>query len=326
MITVQSVGKRYGELDAVSDLNFSIERGEIVGLLGQNGAGKTTCMKMITGYLEPTTGSIKINDIDMVEARTEGQRLIGYLPENAPLYPEMFVEEYLLFMAELRGIKSTDRAEAIDVALRSTGLIDRRRQLISTLSKGYKQRVGLAQAILHQPRILILDEPTNGLDPVQIQEIRELIKRLAQNTTILLSTHILSEIEAVCDRVLILIDGQLVSDQPLDELLNQSRVRLSVRKTSDEQKQEDLQSKLGALEGIKEIKLLSSDETGLHTYLVSYFEDQNDQPLSRLTPLLANEVMTNGWALGELSVHAQSLEAAFRELMRAHVASALREE
>jgi ABC-2 type transport system ATP-binding protein len=229
MISVHDVEKHYGKTKAVSNLSFHIQAGEIVGLLGHNGAGKTTMMKMLTGYLEPTQGQISIDGLDLLTQRIQVQKKIGYLPENAPLYVEMQVQEYLDFMAQLRGLKGSKKKQAIQEALESTGLIDRRFQVIQTLSKGYRQRVGLAQAILHKPKILILDEPTNGLDPVQILEIRDLIRRLAKETTILVSTHILSEIEAVCDRVIILIDGYLVEDQPLDTLLGQGSLYLAIR-------------------------------------------------------------------------------------------------
>jgi ABC-2 type transport system ATP-binding protein len=319
MITVQGIEKRYGELRAVSGLNFTIEGGEIVGLLGQNGAGKTTCMKMITGYLEPTAGKLQVNGVDIIGGRERAQQAVGYLPENAPLYPEMLVEEYLTFMSELRGIPKSQRASAVDEALEATGLIDRRRQVISTLSKGYKQRVGLAQAIIHKPKILILDEPTNGLDPVQIQEIRSLIKRLGENTTILLSTHILSEIEAVCDRVLILIDGQLAADQPLEELLNQPRIRLIV-KGDDE-----TDAFLNNHESLGEVSLISRDNEGFTEYLIEVAQEGDRAQLSmtELTSSLTKEVMDAGWPLSQISIESQSLEGAFRDLMQAHIDSAL---
>ena len=319
MIKVQGVGKRYGELEALSDLNFSIERGEIVGLLGQNGAGKTTCMKIITGYLEPTSGSVMIGDLDVLTQRTEAQRSIGYLPENAPLYPEMQVAEYLQFIANVRGIKGEERQRALQDALKATGLTDRASQVIGTLSKGYKQRVGLAQAIIHKPKILILDEPTNGLDPVQIQEIRALIKRLAQDTTILLSTHILSEIEVMCDRVVILIGGQLVADAQLEDLLSASQVRLRVKDA------EDVAGRLQAIEAVHEVKEMSVDESGgseYRSYLVSTREDERDA-LDELVARVTQTAITAGWTVGGVHAETQSLESAFRDLMRAHIEQAL---
>jgi ABC-2 type transport system ATP-binding protein len=318
MIKVQGVGKRYGSLRALSDLNFSIERGEIVGLLGQNGAGKTTCMKIITGYLEPTSGSVTIDDLSILDQRTEAQKLVGYLPENAPLYPEMRVHEYLKFMANVRGLKRDAQERAILDALKATGLTDRADQTISTLSKGYKQRVGLAQAILHKPKILILDEPTNGLDPVQIQEIRALIKRLAEDTTILLSTHILSEIEAMCDRVVILINGQLAADAQLEDLLSASQVRLRVRDA------EDVAGRLQALDLVREVKALG-EESGYERYLISARPEEAENEGNTLNSLV-NQVtrvaVEAGWQIGGVHPEMQSLESAFRGLMDTHVQQA----
>ena len=207
MISVRDVQKRYGKLTAVDNISFEVERGGIVGLLGHNGAGKTTIMKIMTGYLEPTRGTILVGGIDVVTDRLGVQKQIGYMPENAPLYREMLVQEYLMMMAELRGITKSNRTKSVVEAAEATGLIPRLVQPIGQLSKGYRQRVGLAAAILHKPDVLVLDEPTNGLDPVQIVEIRDLIRRLAETTTVIISTHILSEIEAVCNRVVILIDA-----------------------------------------------------------------------------------------------------------------------
>ena len=311
MITVQGVTKRYGNLKAVDDLNFAIEKGEIVGLLGQNGAGKTTCMKIITGYLEPSSGTVTVDGYDVIEQRIQVQSQVGYLPENAPLYPEMLVEEYLRYIAELRGLRGKKRERALEEALNSTGLSTKRKQEINTLSKGYKQRVGLAQAIIHKPSILILDEPTNGLDPVQIQEIRTLIKRLAEDTTILLSTHILSEIEAVCDRVVILIDGQIANDSTLQELLSRHSLRLKLKEADNvrdhlSQKFEDLES----------IQSTGQDALGYEIYQLKLKEDIDP---GMLIPKLAEEVLKEGWILGGLDIETQSLELAFRELMIDHV-------
>ena len=323
MITVQNVEKRYGDLKAVSGLNFSIGRGEIVGLLGQNGAGKTTCMKIITGYLEPTSGVVMVDGIDVIKQRNQAQQSIGYLPENAPLYPEMRVEEYLNYISELRGLRGAEKLQAIDEALTATGLRERRRQEISTLSKGYRQRVGLAQAIVHKPSILILDEPTNGLDPVQIQEIRDLIKRLAEDTTILLSTHILSEIEAVCHRVVILIDGQLVSDSTLEELLSVSRVHIKV-KSSDGKTLDQLKSHLTEMietfHGVTEVVSSIEENAGHLLYRVTAKEDARPE---ELVNGLAKLCLDQGCVLGGIDVMTQSLESAFKELMSDHVERAL---
>jgi ABC-2 type transport system ATP-binding protein len=310
VISVQSVEKRYGKTIAVSDLSFTVNRGEIVGLLGHNGAGKTTIMKVMTGYLEPTQGSVKIDGLDVIDDRLKVQKKIGYLPENSPLYPEMQVQEYLNFMADLRGIKGKSRTIAINEALQATGLEARRYQVIQTLSKGYKQRVGLAQAILHKPSILILDEPTNGLDPVQILEIRALIKRLAEHSTIIISTHILSEIEAVCDRVVILIDGQLAADQSLSHLLNRSNILLTVGQAKD------VAGTLRHVNGVQAIDEIKDHQAPDHykTYRIKV------KPNLHSTPAITKAAVEAGWQVDRLAQENVSLEGVFRDLMHQHIA------
>lgn len=308
MISVSDLEKRYGDLRAVSGVTFEIEAGEIVGLLGQNGAGKTTIMKILTGYLEPTRGTATIGGKDVIEERLAVQTQIGYLPENAPLYPEMLVQEYLLMMAELRGIPEYDRRRAVAEAVRSTGLEDRLVQSIGTLSKGFKQRVGLAQAIVHEPKVLILDEPTNGLDPVQILEIRELIQRLAEKTTILLSTHILQEIEAVCDRVIVLIDGHLSTDASLDELLASRVVRLSVAEGT-----EGVADALNALDDVVAVHEAGVEE-GVARYRIGVTEG------SRPAKAILAKARELGWEVDEVANERPSLESVFRQLMLDHVA------
>ena len=192
---------------------FRSPRGQIVGLLGHNGAGKSTTLKMLTGYLEPTEGTVLLDDIDIRTNRMLATSRIGYLPENCPLYTEMTVIDYLHYIAELRGISDSRQLEALRDVIAKAGLNEKATSLISTLSKGYRQRVGIAQAIIHDPDILILDEPTSGLDPTQIHEIRELIKDLSKHATIILSTHILQEVEAICDRVIIIMRGKIVKTQ-----------------------------------------------------------------------------------------------------------------
>ncbi|MAL93917.1 MAG: multidrug ABC transporter ATP-binding protein [Haliea sp.] len=218
MIQVEHLCRRYGETTAVDDVSFRIDRGEVVGLLGHNGAGKTTIMKMLTGYLAPTAGSIRVDGLQMGPDTRAIQARIGYLPENCPLWPEQRVIDYLDYQAVLHGVPARQRNTAIARALRRTDLLDRASAPIQTLSRGYRQRVGVAQAILHEPDIIILDEPTNGLDPTQIRHMRELIGELAKQATVIVSTHILQEVQAVCQRVLILRAGQLVIDSRLDTL------------------------------------------------------------------------------------------------------------
>lgn len=315
MISVQNVEKRYGEARAVSGVSFSVQRGEIVGLLGHNGAGKTTIMKVMTGFLEPTAGAVSIDGLDVVRDRVAVQRRIGYLPENAPLYPELQVQEYLRFMADLRGLRGAERARAIDEALEATGLTARRAQVIQTLSKGYRQRVGLAQAILHRPDLLILDEPTNGLDPVQILEIRDLIKRLAARATVILSTHILSEIEAVCDRVVVLIQGELAADAPLSSLVGGGGALLRVEGPAD------LGAARRALSSVARAGevTLAAREGDVLSLRVPLKEGAAGSAADLAADLSAAAVGA-GWRVLAVGPDARSLEDVFRELMGAHVA------
>jgi len=228
MIQVEHLTRRYGELTAVDDVSFMIDQGEIVGLLGHNGAGKTTIMKMLTGFLEPTSGIIHIDELEIGKDTRAIQARIGYLPENCPLYPEMTVIDFLDYQASLHGVAVEQRPHAIAQAIHRTALGEKATLPIQILSRGYRQRVGVAQAILHQPAIVILDEPTNGLDPTQILHMRELIRELAKTATVIVSTHILQEVQAVCDRVLILRAGRLVIDSRLDALQQGRRLLVSV--------------------------------------------------------------------------------------------------
>ncbi|MDQ1911338.1 ATP-binding cassette domain-containing protein [Paenibacillus sp. GD4] len=218
MLEVKQVSKLYENQRGVQSIDFSMSRGEIVGFLGPNGAGKTTTMRMITGYLNPTHGSITIDGLSMADHPKKARQKIGYLPETPPLYPEMSIRAYLQFIADLRGIPAREQKKRIEEVISRLGLQGRERQIIRSLSKGYKQRIGLAQAILHNPDLLILDEPTSGLDPKQIIEIRQLIRELGENHTVLLSTHILPEINALCNRVLIINQGRIVMDGHPDQL------------------------------------------------------------------------------------------------------------
>ena len=231
MIVSEKLTRRYGDLVAVDSVNFTIQAGEIVGLLGHNGAGKTTIMKMMTGYLEPSAGGVSFDGVPMhsehaLENSTLKQKL-GYLAENLPLYPEMNVIDYLDYTAQLHGVGEPDRPSAVRKAIEETDLHDKAFELISTLSRGYRQRVGVAQAVLHAPAYLIMDEPTNGLDPSQTAHMRELIRRLSRTSTIVLSTHIMQEVNALCDRVLILREGRLVLDEALQAIKHSARLLLN---------------------------------------------------------------------------------------------------
>ncbi len=224
MIEARGLTKRYGDVVAVDDVSFRIEKGEVVGFLGPNGAGKTTIMRMLTGFVPPTDGTAVIAGHDIFMNPIAARRANGYLPETPPLYPEMTVESYVTYVAKINDVARGERKEAVARALERCGLADVRRRVIGTLSKGYRQRVGLAQAIVHDPPVLILDEPTVGLDPIQIREIRQLISDLASpeqgesQHTVVLSTHILPEVEAICRRVILVNEGRKVIDKPLSEL------------------------------------------------------------------------------------------------------------
>ncbi|MCW8127267.1 ABC transporter ATP-binding protein [Microbulbifer halophilus] len=218
MLKVSHLSRCYGTFKAVDNVSFAIGKGEIVGLLGHNGAGKTTIMKMLSGYLEPDAGSVCIDGLDMARHAKQIQRGLGYLPENLPLYGEMAVADYLDYAAALKGLAGDDKIAEIRRAIRATGLVPKLDSPINTLSRGFRQRVGVAQAILGRPRLLILDEPTNGLDPTQTRQMRELIREISREATVILSTHILQEVDALCDRALIVSAGRLAVDEKLDQL------------------------------------------------------------------------------------------------------------
>jgi ABC-2 type transport system ATP-binding protein len=302
MIEVDRLSRLYGELRAVDDVSFRVGRGEVVGLLGHNGAGKTTVMKMLTGFLEPSSGTVRIDGLDIGADRRAVQARIGYLPENCPVYPEMTVIDYLEYQAALHGVAAGRRDAAIRTAIDRTELGPKAADTIGTLSRGYRQRVGVAQAILHGPAILILDEPTNGLDPSQILHMRRLIRDLSESATLILSTHILQEVEAVCDRVLIMRTGSLALDARLDELARPSRLLVTLDRGPDEA--EPLLSGLGPVAACTHLS--SGDEH--HRYAL----DTAD-PLTA-APLVARSVGEEGWPLFGLSPETRDLETLFGEV------------
>lgn len=231
MLDVKSISRRYGDLKAVDNVSFTIQSGEIVGLLGHNGAGKTTIMKLLSGYLEPDSGSIYLNDNLIKLGDNSLQRSLGYLPENPPVYPELSVASYLQYAADLKGLTRKVQRDAIRRVVEATDLTDRFLSPINTLSRGMKQRVGVAQALLGSPSLLILDEPTNGLDPAQTEQMRELIKSISESATVILSTHIMQEVEAICSRALIIKQGQLAVDTPLNDLHSTNKIALQTTAT-----------------------------------------------------------------------------------------------
>ncbi len=303
MIRVESLTRTYGELRAVDRVSFEIGQGEIVGLLGHNGAGKTTIMKMLTGFLEPTGGAIEIDGLDIATDREAVQARIGYLPENDPLYPEMTVIDYLDYAAALHGV--AERPARIREALEKTALTPKAADAIATLSRGYRQRVGVAQAILHRPKVLILDEPTNGLDPTQVQHMRDLIRELARSATVILSTHILQEVQAVCDRVLIIRDGRMALDATMDELRAGKRLLVSV-----DAGPEQAMDLLNGVDGVKTVKVAGEQGRGF-SYEV---EVPGDQALEDIAPQVAERACRAGFRLYALRPESRDLETVFGEI------------
>ncbi len=303
MITVRDLTKNYGSVAALKGVSFSVAEGEIIGLLGPNGAGKTTLMKILTGYIHPSGGTATVAGHDVLTEPQKVQENIGYLPENAPLYPELTVQASLRMMAELRNIPREQQFRAISDAVRATGLADRLTRPVGTLSKGYRQRVGLAQAILHRPKVLILDEPTNGLDPRQIVEVRELIKELAKHSTVIVSSHILSEIEATCDRVLIIIDGELKTDARLAELAETANLLVSFADGDHIPYVEGLKG----LDGVAGVLIVERGPDRV-VLRVSATGDRD------LGPAVFALACSNNWPLAELRRETRTLETIFNEV------------
>ncbi len=304
MIAAKNLTRNYGSVIAVDKVSFTIGDGEIVGLLGHNGAGKTTIMKMLTGFLEPTAGTVTIDGCDIESDRSRAQAHVGYLPENCPLYPEMTVAAFLDYAAELKGIGNGEKASAIKEAIAATELSDKIIAPISSLSRGYRQRVGVAQAILHNPKIVILDEPTNGLDPSQIKHMRALIKRLAENATVMLSTHILQEVAAVCGRVIIINRGKVALDKSLSELSGGSRLRLVT-----DGKPEIVKPILSALNVVKGVEALPSNGKGS-----AYGLTLNGYAAEEAASRVARAINDNGLSLFALHPESRDLETVFAEI------------
>ena len=305
MIKIDGVTRTYDNFLAVDDVSFEIGSGEIVGLLGHNGAGKTTIMKMITGFLEPTAGTIKVNGKAIDADRKRIQQDIGYLPENCPLYPEMSVAEYLDYTAALHNVPEEERPEAIRDAIRRTGLQDKAMQRIATLSRGYRQRTGVAQAILHAPDILILDEPTNGLDPTQIQHMRQLIRELARSSTVIVSTHILQEVQAVCDRVIILKNGRKVMDTRLDELQSHSKLLLCLQG-------EGAEAVVRQCDGVHAVSLVSGETGSGQMNLSVTVTDGEDR--QETAAGIAASLHDQGMRLYSMQYETKNLETLFVEI------------
>ncbi len=303
LLTLEHVTKRYGQVTAVDDVSVEIDRGQVVGFLGPNGAGKSTTMRMITQYHEPDAGRILFDGIPLAEAGREAKRRVGYLPENNPLYTEMLVAEYLAFVGRLRDLGGPALAGATDEAVTATGLETVFHRPIGELSKGFRQRVGLAAAILHRPDLLVLDEPTEGLDPNQRVEIRQLINHLGRDRTVLLSTHILSEVQHVASRLLIINRGRLAADGPVEELVSRAGGRVHVQVEAEGQ---GIAEALRGLPGVTAVE--SSEEAGRTRVRLAASAGED------LRPVIFRRAAESGWTLFELHQEAGSLEDLFREL------------
>lgn len=302
MIEVSNVSRHFGSFKAVDDVSFSIPTGQIVGLLGPNGAGKTTTMRMITGFLNPTSGTIKIDGIDVAENPVETKKKIGYMPESAPLYGDMIVDDYLRYIANMYG-QNPD--EKVPLLCKECGLEEVMHKNISELSRGYRQRVGLAHALMNDPEILILDEPTSGLDPNQVEEVRALIKEIGKTRTVIISTHILGEVEILCSRVIIISGGKLVADSPTDQLRTRYSSSAIIRVNADATEAELSE----AIHGISGIESLSFEKAEIgSTALISIKEG------TEIRPEIAKAIVSKNYSLFELSLQKNSLEDIFHIL------------
>jgi len=313
MIKVEGLTKRYARNIAVDNISFEVEKGQIVGFLGPNGAGKTTTMRVLTCFLPPTSGSAQVAGFDVLEHPMEVKRRIGYLPESPPLYPEMEVHEYLEFVGRLKGVPSADLGKRVLDVSEKCAITDVGKTLISKLSKGYRQRVGLAQAIIHNPNVLILDEPTAGLDPHQIIETRDLIKGLASRGehTIILSTHILPEVEQTCERVIIIAKGKLVATDTVENLTSRMRgaetVAVEILSPDGALTAAQVQTRLEQVAGVSRVLPKEHREGKLH-FMVESLEGKH------IRPGLARAIIDAGWSLNELRAVGLSLEEIFLQL------------
>ncbi len=308
MIEVKNVTKKYGKFVAVDDISFEIKEGEIVGLLGPNGAGKSTTMNMLTGFIEQTSGEIIIDGYDMLKKPKKAKKEIGYMPEGVPLYADLTVKEFVKYMAEIKGIDKKERKEKVEKIIEQTGLKDVENKLTRNLSRGYKQRVSMAGALVGEPKILILDEPTVGLDPKQITEIRKLIKELGKTHTVILSSHILSEVSQICNKVIIINKGKIVAIDTPENLESKVSSNNSVYVTVEdtENKMEQIKEKIPQIETLK---LIKTNEDGTKQYEITSKEDED------LRKILFSELAKENITIFEMKKVDFSLEDAFMKLI-----------
>lgn len=303
MIKIDNLSKKFDQFVAVDNLSFTVKEGEVLGFLGPNGAGKSTTMKIITGFLAPSSGSASVDGFDISESPIEAKSLIGYLPEGAPCYGDMTTLEFLRFIAQVRGFHGEEIDQRVDHAIQEVALESVRHQTIETLSKGFKRRVGLAQAIMHDPKVLILDEPTDGLDPNQKHHVRELIRNLAKDKIVIISTHILEEVTAVCTRAIIIANGKIVADGTPAELEARSRYHhaVSVRLTGDY----DLAADLSATPGVASVEKAEDEEL---TYTI--LADEGQPIFSQVSEIAQQK----NWPVSEFHVQRGQLEDVFRNV------------
>ncbi len=308
MIEVKNVTKKYGKFVAVDNISFEIKEGEIVGLLGPNGAGKSTTMNMLTGFIEQTSGEIIIDGYDMLKKPKKAKKEIGYMPEGVPLYADLTVKEFVKYMAEIKGIDKKERKEKVEKIIEQTGLKDVENKLTRNLSRGYKQRVSMAGALVGEPKILILDEPTVGLDPKQITEIRKLIKELGKTHTVILSSHILSEVSQICNKVIIINKGKIVAIDTPENLESKVSSNNSVYVTVEdaENKMEQIKEKIPQIETLK---LIKTNEDGTKQYEITSKEDED------LRKILFSELAKENITIFEMKKVDFSLEDAFMKLI-----------
>lgn len=304
MIEVKNITKKYGSFQAVHNLNFTVKDGEILGFLGPNGAGKSTTMNMITGYIEPTEGTIIVEGFDISQKPKKAKKQIGYMPENVPLYQELTAKEFVQYMADLKGIKRKEKKAEVERVLEATGLKDVQKKLIRNLSRGYKQRVSMAGALVGNPKVLILDEPTVGLDPKQVAEIRKLIKELGKTHTILLSSHILSEVSQICERVLIINKGRIVAIDTPENLENKVK-KDNVLILTVEDSKNNMKDLKKEVKEIKEIELKKENTDGTKQYIIT--SDEKIDVRKKLFEVLPKKDIT----IFELKKAETSLEDAF---------------
>lgn len=309
MIQVENLTKYYNQLCAVDQINFDIQKGEILGLLGPNGAGKTTTLRMLTGYLQPSSGSINIKGLSIDKHVLEIKKLLGYLPESAPLYHDMLVFDYLKYVAAIREIDSAQRLPRIRQLADLCGINEVMSQPIGELSKGYKQRVGLAHAMMNDPEVLIFDEPTSGLDPNQIVEIRKIIKEIGKEKTIILSTHILSEAEATCDRIVIINQGQIVADGSTENLKQSLSSKNIMHLCLQNADFKSVEANLSALDGVESVTKIRETDSELDVGVTC-------QSAGDLRPDVYRKIKETDWILLDFHQETQTLENIFRELTK----------